>query len=247
MRTGHSYLIQHILLFTALLSAYTQAAIISSAQNSPSWIVQSKSFAMVVFSLAVEDVKKFLPAGVIPQLNEKGKVTTTLEVYNTEQIAGIPTYKIAFIVVDIASHSSRHDIPGHFAIWGRTDSESSQDFFRHEFGFPYKVASQLHIQSTATSFKTSIANELQIHIEPLRDKPVEAGGTVNMMSVRAGTGLIKTEVPFLTKGYFGNLVSFTISAREDPLLGLLKSVKPDWALVSEQQIFAYLPWVVVGK
>lgn len=219
----------------------------TEAPSSPSWVVDSKSFAMVTFSLPAEEVKKLLPASIIPLVNDKGRVNTTLEVYNTERISGIPSYEIVFIVVDVANHPSRTGMPGHFAIWGRVDSKPSQDFFSKEFGFPYKLTSAIDIQPTANAYKASIAGELQLHIEPLRDQPFEGNGVVDMLSLHPEKGLLKTEVPFLTKGHFGNVVSLNITSKGDPLLDLLKNTKPDWSLVSDQQVFTYSPWVSVTR
>lgn len=245
-----SHIIKRILLLLIFLPACALAVTKHAPAESiysPPWIVQSTSFAMVTFSLPAADVKKYLPAGISPLVKDKGLVPTTLEVYSTERIAGLPTYKIAFIVVDIADHPSRTGTPGHFAIWGRVDSKSSLDFFTREFGFPYKLASQLDIQAGANTYKASIAGELRLHIEPLRDKPLDGNGVVDMLSIRPGTGLVKTEVPFLTQGYFGNMVSLHIEAKGDPVLDLLKNAKPDWSLIAEQQIFSYSQLAVVGR
>ena len=234
------------LITLCLLVACTQSPIAHSYTSSP-WLVESRSFAMISFSLHPDDVRPHLPAGLAPQINDKNRVTCILEVYATERIAGLPNYTMAFLVVEIAGHPSRTGTPGHFAIWGRLDSPASLDFFAQQLGFPYRLASRLDIQVSQNSHRTLIADTsgdlLDFQLEPIRESPVTTQGVVDMLVFKTGEELMKAEVPYLTAGYLAKVGSFKVLTKRDPLLNLLTEAAVDWALVSNQQIFTYSPLI----
>jgi hypothetical protein len=222
----------------------------SSAANSyqgQPWLVESSSFAMISFSVDPDVIQTFLPPELKPHLNGENRVPLILEVYSTEKIAGIPAYKTAFIVVEVAGYPSRTGTPGHFAIWGRVDSPASRDFFS-SLGFPYSLATTMDIRTAdQQTFIADVSGGLlNFQLDPSRDAPFVGQGTVDML-VFNNQKLMKSEVSYLTQGVFAKVTSFKVLANNDPVLNLLKSAVPDWALVSDKQIFSYSHLVPVNK
>lgn len=228
------------LLFCFASNAYSQ-------QGQP-WIVESTSFAMLSFSVDPKSVQSFLPKGFTPHLNDKKQTSLIVEIYSTEKIAGIPPYKVIFIVAEVADHPSSAGTPGHYAIWGRVDSPASVELFR-DLGFPYNLAKTLDIQPGKTH-KTKIADNsgelLSIQLEPSADAPFSGQGVVDML-VMKNREMLKSEVSFLTQANFAKVTSFNVTAKNDPVLNLLKGVVADWSLVSDKQIFSYSHLVALGK
>lgn len=228
------------------LSSFSFASDTKNYQGIP-WIVESNSFAMASFSLDPEAVQAFLPKGMSPHLNDKNKTSLIVEIYSTDRIAGIPAYKVIFIVAEVAGHLSSSGIPGHFAIWGRVDSQESTNFFIQS-GFPYKLAKTLEIKP-GKFYQALIADdssELNIQLEPSTDKPFAGQGVVDMLVLK-NRNMLKSEVSFLTQANFAKVLSFKVTANNDPVLGLLENKLPDWALVSDKQIFAYSHLVPLKK
>lgn len=229
-----------VCLCASLLSPVTQAHSTPQPSSLP-WLVQSKSFCFVIFHLAADDVKKHLPPGVEPQLNDQGLVNAFFEIYETERIAGLPAYKMAFIAVDIANHPSRTGVAGHFAIWGKVDSEASVAFFQRTFGFPYQYVREFNIEANQGKVLGSIGNSLRIQIEPLDENVSTSEGVVNMLSIHRdrNKGLINTEVLYLTKGRSGKIQLLDINAEKEPVLALLKYAQAQYTWIAEDQIFTY--------
>ena len=213
------------------------------------WLVRSTSFLMVQFQLDREDVAALLPPGLSPQADAQGKVNATLEMYATERIAGLPGYRTAFVVVDVADHPSRAGTPGHFALWGRVDHAGALDFFRSQFGFPYELAQRLEVEAAGGRHGGVVGDggtpALEVRLEAIAAQPVEVGGVVDMLAMHPDAGLVRAEVPYLSRGHFARVETLRIDPQGDRLLALLAATKPAWALVADDQSFAYSHVVVV--
>lgn len=220
---------------------------VQSQQGQP-WIVESNSFAMLGFSVDPKSVQMFLPEGFRPHLNDKKQTSLIVEIYSTERIASIPAYKTIFIVAEVADHPSRGGTPGHYAIWGRIDSQTNMDFFR-DLGFPYQLAQTLDIQPGKTH-RTKIVDAsgemLSIELEASADAPFFGQGVVDMLVLK-NRQMLKSEVSYLTQANFAKVNEFKILAKNDPVLNLLKDRVPDWSLVSDKQIFSYSHLVSLNK
>lgn len=234
-----------ILLFSgcASLAARATTSVPETPQFVPPWVVQSENFLMVAFHLKPDDVRKLLPKGVEPLVNKEGTVGALLEMYETKRISGLPNYKIAFIVVDIQGHESRTGTPGHFAVWGRVSPLESLAAFKSHFGFPYQYGEQINFGIEQDAHFAAIGppgkEQLRVKIAPLADQPFEAEGSINMVGMNADSGTVKAEVPYITKGHYGRLVSLEIRPGGDPVLKLIRNALPAWALVSKEQVFSY--------
>lgn len=241
--------VKHIVLFSILLLWGNTALIAQNAGDAqapkfaPPWVMQSGNFMMAAFNLKTADVQKLLPKGVEPLVNQEGMVTALLEMYETNQVSGIPNYKIAFIVVDIKGHDSREGIPGHFAVWGRVTPQEALDAFQGHFGFPYKFADSIMLGMEQDAHVGAIGAPgkeiLKLKIAPVPEQPFTGQGAVNMVGMNADSGTVKSEVPYITRGYMAKVLSFEVRAKGDPVLKLIKDAAPAWALVSKDQIFSY--------
>lgn len=231
-----------------LLCCFTSnvVALTPGYQGQP-WLVESNSFAMLSFSVDPKSVQPFLPEGFAPHLNDKKQTSLIVEIYSTEKIAGIPAYKTVFIVAELADHPGRSGMPGHYAIWGRLDSQANVSFFR-DLGFPYQFAQTLDIQSGKT-YQTKVADIsgelLNIQLES-SDAPFSGQGVVDML-VMKNQQMLKSEVSFLTQANFAKVNEFSVLAKHDPVLNLLKDRTADWSLVSHKQIFSYSHLVSLSK
>lgn len=233
-----------IILFTANEPAMAQATDSDTAPPfAPPWVVQSGNFLMLTFDLKVADVRKLLPKGVEPLVNEAGEVVAILEMYETERVSGIPQYKTAFIVVEVQGHDSREGTPGHFAVWGRVSPREALDAFRNHFGFPYQDAPDIDFSMEE---KAHVANTggpgreaLRVKIAPIPEQPFEGEGSVNLVGMNADSGTVKSEVPYIMRGYNGKLLSFELRPGSDPVLKLLRNAVPLQAWVSNDRILSY--------
>lgn len=219
----------------------------SQADNS-SFLVHSKSFVMMVFQLNANDVQGYLPKGLQAKSTEKGKVTAFLEVYEAERVAGYSPYKVAFIVVEVSDHNSRTAVPGHFAIWGKTEKSSDLIFFRDQLGFPYSAADSITQERKASVVSLELKTERQgfkAQINILSEQSGESSGVVNMLSLQKQK-LVNIEVPFMSKGHQGQLVDWVVTPGKDPILKLLRQTKIDYVWIADEQIFTYLPQTSVN-
>lgn len=233
-----------IILFTANVPLLAQDATPAEVPKlAPPWVVQSEKFLMVAFNLKAADVRKLLPKGVEPLLNKEGMVGALLEMYETSRISGIPNYKTAFVVVDVQGHDSREGTPGHFALWGRVSPLESLEAFRDNFGFPYEYAENFGFRIEQAAHTATVGPPgreiLKVMIAPVAEQPFEGQGIVNMLGMNADSGIVKSEVPYLTRGHSGKVLNFQVRPNGNPVLKLLKSATPLWAVVSKDQIFSY--------
>lgn len=209
----------------------------------PPWTAHSNNFLMMIFNLPVNEVKKLLPEDVEALANEAGMVTTILEMYETSSVSGIPDYKTAFLVVDIKNMDSRNGTPGHFAVWGRVDEPQALDVFRSHFGFPYSHTERISVspdKNVYTGVVGAAGKEiLKVKIESVQEQPFSSTGTVNMVGLKNRQTVVRSIVPYLTKGYAGKVVSFEVRPDGDPALALIKEAQPVWSIVSTEQIFSY--------
>ena len=222
------------------------ASSVQSQQGQP-WVVESSSFAMLGFSVDPKVVQPFLPEGFTPHINDKKQTSLIVEIYSTEKISGIAAYKTVFIVAEVADHPSRGGTPGHYAIWGRLDSQANVDFFR-SLGFPYQLAQTLDIQPGKTH-QTKVADTsgelLSIQLET-SDAPFVGQGVVDMLVLK-NRQVLKSEVSFLTQANFAKVNEFQVLAKNDTVLNLLKDRIADWSLVSDEQIFSYSHLIPLNK
>jgi hypothetical protein len=216
----------------------------------PPWTAHSNNFLMMIFNLPVNEVKKRLPEGVEALANEAGMVTTILEMYETSGVSGIPDYKTAFIVVDIKNQDSRNGTPGHFAVWGRVDEPQALDVFRSHFGFPYSHAESISVGPDKNVYTGAVGTAgkeiLKVKIEPIQEQPFSNTGTVNMVGLKNRQIMVKSIVPYLTKGHTGKVVSFEVRPDGDSVLTSIKEAQPVWSMVSTEQIFSYSQAVAGG-
>jgi hypothetical protein len=220
---------------------------VQSQQGQP-WIVESNSFAMLGFSVDPKSVQAFLPEGFTPHLNDKKQTSLIVEIYSAERIAGIPAYKTIFIVAEVAGYPSKGGTPGHYAIWGRLDSQTNVDFFK-SLGFPYQLAQTLDIQP-GKIHRTKIADAsgelLSIQLESSTDAPFSGQGVVDMLVLK-NRQMLKSEVSYLTQANFAKVNEFKVLAKNDSVLNLLKGLAADWSLVSDKQVFSYSHLVSLKK
>lgn len=239
-----------LIAFSLLCDPLVQAQNKPRPLPSPPWTAQSDNFFMIIMSLKAADVQKLLPKGVEALANNEGMVTTIFEMYDTKRVSGMPNYKIAFIVVDIKNQNSRDGTPGHFAIWGKTDSAESLEVLQEHFGFPYGLAENITVGKEQNAHTGSIGapgkEVLRIKIEPVPEQEFANEGIVNMVGVSGDRRVVKSEVPYLTSGYVGKVVTLDIQPQGDPVLELIEKATPVWAMVSDNQIFSYSPAILAN-
>jgi hypothetical protein len=246
MRVKHIRFIFLLVTFSVLGSGNVISQTETSADKpvyGPPWTAHSKNFLLMIFHLNVNEVKKLLPKGVEALANEAGMVNTILEMYETDGVSGIPDYKTAFIVVDIKNQDSRNGTPGHFAVWGRVNDRQALDVFRSHFGFPYHYAENITVSADKDAYTGAIGTTgkevIQVKIELIREQVFSNTGIVNMVGVKGTQTVVKSMVPYLTKGYAGKVVSFEIRPDGDPVLKLIKEATPVWSMISTDQTFSY--------
>lgn len=210
--------------------------------ESAPWIVNTDKFLLINFRIKTKEIEPFLKIDIALKADKDGFVNTMMEVYSAENISGIPEYHAAFIVVETESHTSRDGAPGHYAIWGIVSPDQSAKFFHETLGFPYKPGT-VKIESKKPKFIASIGDNtstlLEIEATEISDKPFAGKGFINMLATKSNH-LFKMEVPYLTDGFLANIPSFKVTTNKDPLLNLLNSTSPTWAIISHRQIFSYL-------
>jgi hypothetical protein len=226
----------------ALLLSVGSSAIAETTPSSPPWLLQSGNFFMMVFKPKAEAVKKLLPKGVEALADKDGLVTATFEMYETRRASGLPSYKTAFLVVDVKGHDSREGMPGHFAVWGRVSPQESLNAFVSHFGFPYEHADitlaleeAVHVGTVSASGKKL----LTARIAPNAEQPVTAEGSVNMVGRHAERGVVRSTVPYLSNGHVGKVIAFELEPNADPALELIDDLTPVWSLVTRDQTFSY--------
>ncbi|HEX7026034.1 MAG TPA: hypothetical protein VF268_02245 [Gammaproteobacteria bacterium] len=232
-------------LMMAMLCLLCSKSLAGQTEYAPPWTAHSENFFMIVMSLHAGNVQKLLPKGVEALANEDGMVATIFEMYDTGRVSGMPDYKIAFVVVEIRNLNSRDGTPGHFAIWGKTDSPESLEVLQNHFGFPYSLAENITVGKEQNAYTGSIGapgkEMMRVKIEPVPEQPFTGEGIVNMVGLNGERNIVKSEVPYLTSGYTGRIVSFEIQPQGDPVLELIKNATPAWSMVSDNQIFSYSP------
>lgn len=229
-----------------VLAAITPGASLAQTPQAPHfpppWVAESKNFLMAIFNLKADEVRKLLPKEIEPLANKDGLVPVTLEMYETARAASIPSYKTVFLVVDVKGHDNREGAPGHFAVWGRVTPEEALVPFKAHFGFPYRF-SEMSVTAEAKAFTgvvgTADKAQLRIKLERQADQPFSGQGSVHMVGVKRGTGVVRSEVPYLTQGHVAKVTAFEVQPEGDPWLTLLKEAAPVWALVSTEQVFSY--------
>jgi hypothetical protein len=228
---------------TFLLSALVLSLVESAGAQttSPPWLMQSGNFFMVVFKSKADAVQKLLPKGVEALADKDGLVGTALEMYETSRASGIPSYRTAFLVVDVKGHDSSGGTPGHFALWGRVSPPESLNAFVSHFGFPYEDADitlgleeGTHVGIIADAGKEI----LKVKVEPVADQPIAVQGRVNMVG-RKANGVVRSEVPYLSHGNAGKVVTLEVQPQADAALALIQGATPVWAMVAKDQTFSY--------
>ena len=214
-------------------------------QNSivpPPYQAHSSNFMMALFHLKAVDVAKLLPAGVSVKQDEKGMVTATFEMYETDRIYGLENYKVAFIVVDIENYNSENGATGHWAIWGNLNSKNASTNFNHHFGLPFEYEPNMTVQKNDSIHFGSVGTvgkeKINISIKKKLDQPFKGQGIVNMVG-KTKNGISKSEVPWLSEGWTGELVLWNVNPQGNPVLELIQNEKPFWFLISADQGFSY--------
>lgn len=213
------------------------------------WIVDTDKFLLINFRISAKEIEPFLKTNIALKVDADGFVNTMMEVYSAESISGIPAYHAAFVVVETESHTSRDGAPGHYAIWGIVSPAQSAKFFRKTLGFPYKPGT-VEIESKKPQFIANIGDNtntlLEIEATEMSDQPFAGKGFINMLFTKSNR-LFKMEVPYLTDGSLANVHSFKVNTNKDPLLNLLGSTSPTWAILSHRQVFSYLYAIQLKK
>lgn len=208
----------------------------------PPYQAHSSNFMMALFHLKAIDVNKLLPAGVNVKQDEKGMVVATFEMYETDRIYGLENYKVAFIVVDIENYNSENGTTGHWAIWGSVDSKNAAINFNHHFGLPFEYESNMTVQKNDNIHLGSVGivgkEKIKISIKKSIDKPFKGQGIVNMVG-KTKKGIAKSEVPWLSEGWTGELLDWNVDPQGNRVLELIKNEKPFWSMISVEQVFSY--------
>lgn len=223
---------------TANANGTTQQNLIS---DSTPWIVNSNNFLMINFKVNAKEITPLLKTDIALKVDKDGLVNTMIEVYSAEKISGIAEYSIAFIVVETESYASRDGTPGHYAIWGIASPTQSVKFLNETLGFPYQDGT-IKIEYKKPKITATISDAtgalLEIEAAEISDKSFSGKGMVNMLATKSNQ-LFKSEVPFISEGFFANTSSFKVITNKDPLLKLLASTSPAWSIVADKQIFSY--------
>ncbi|MGD2033683.1 MAG: hypothetical protein PVF73_01405 [Bacteroidales bacterium] len=180
----------------------------------PPFLAHSSRFMMALFHLKAEKVNKLLPEGIVAIENKDGMVTATFEMYETDRIYGLPNYKVAFIVVDVSGHNSRDDTPGHFAVWGNTDSKAASEYFYSHFGLPFSYTEHMTLKTDGKKYTGTIGlqgeEKIRIGLEILPGQPFSGSGIVNMVGKTEDGIIAISEVLWLSNGYNGYLQTFDV-------------------------------------
>jgi hypothetical protein len=226
-----------------ILTICSLLAITASAQNNahsePPYMAHSSNFVMTLFNLKPEDVQEFLPAGIKANVNDTGMVTGGLEIYETDRIQGTPNYGMVFIFVEVANLESNNGTPGHWAIWGRLNQESTLKNMQHYFNFPYQL-DKIEVTQEESIYTGTVGNGLiSLKIKYNEKAPFGGEGIVNMYSLSKDGKILKTEVPWFSTGCAGNLIALDIDPQGDSVLNLVKTCKPYFSIISTSQTFSY--------
>ncbi len=207
------------------------------------FIAHSSNFLMALFNLNKEEVQPLLPEGMRAKINESGQVTAGFEMYETDRISGIPNYLIAFIYVEVTGLNSKNGAPGHWAIWGNVTGKTVLNNFKDHFNFPYELEEQMSIVKVNNMFTGTVGSsgreKITLKVDYQHDKPFSGEGIVNMYGENNKGQVVKTEVPWLSSGSFGNLVSLEINPMGNKALELIKDAKPFVSIISTNQSFSY--------
>ena len=232
-----------LLLLLIPLMSFAQAAPTKPTPVSPPWLMTSGNFMLMLFNLKAADVQKLLPDGVTAKVNDSGLTTAGFEMYETNRTYGIPSYVTAFIFVEIEGPVSTSGIPGHWALWGKMNDPAALAAFQQQFGFPYELDPHLTVGITEGSHFGRVgvpgAEVLKIKISPLAEPGNSVEGAVDMVGKTAAGTLVRTEVPWFTTLQRGELVTFEIEPRGNPVLQLVKEAQPVFVAASTKQTFSY--------
>lgn len=232
-----------MLLFSALVSleaSYGQAAKPDMKLLTPPYIAHTSNFMMILFHLKAEEAQKLLPANVKVKSDDKGMVTGGMEIYTTDQIYGVPNYTIGFIYVEVNGLESNDGSPGHWAVWGAMNNDTSLQNFRHFYNYPYKLENKIMIGKKGNESTATIGDSegLKLKLRIKVGKPVSAGGIANNYSQSSDGRIIKTEIPWLANGNEADVISFEVSAGSNKVLETIKEAKPFFGLISNNA-FSY--------
>ncbi len=229
-----------LLIIVNLQNVYAQLPTVTQA--APPWMAYSNNFFMTVFQLKFSDVQPLLPKHIKAKVNNLGRVTAMLEVYETKRIYGLPNYKMAFIAVEVKGYDSSNGMPGHWPLWGNVSPKPVARNMQRYFSLPFEFQPNIAINKEAGLHSATIGapDKALIHIKmrQLKDKTFSAEGVVNMLS-KSQKGLFLTAVPWFSNGYAGELLSLDINADDIPALKLLEGQKPLFSVISINQTFTY--------
>ncbi len=210
--------------------------------SSPPYIVQSSNFMLVNFNLKAEDVQKLLPEKIKVKSNN-GMVAAGIEMYSVDNIYGIPKYTMAFIYVEVNDLASNDGSPGHWAIWGNMNNNAALQNMKHFYNFPYTLESKMSIGINGKEYTAIIGDTttplLKMKLKIIESQAYTGQGIVNMCARLADGKTIKTEVPWLTQGNNGEVLTFEVNTNTDSVLNLLKDVTPNSGYIAPKQIFSY--------
>ncbi len=224
-----------------LLLTFLSYVNISVAQEfKPPYLAHSSNWIMTMFKVKTSDVRTFLPQGIKPQSDENGMTNLGLEIYELDDISGLPVpYFVSFIFVQVESVGAQ-PFPSNFPIWGVFNDTTAANGYATHFGFPFK-----HYQSSFSLTKEDnkwvgiIGDKKLITLEitqtPEKTKNV---GVAKMVSEK-NNAFMYSSVAWINNGYVTSKTKLKIDPQGDPVLELIKGATPFWSLVSDNQIFTY--------
>ena len=205
-------------------------------------LVHSSQFMIMSFKVPLAKVEEFMPNGIAGLADENGDTNFTFEMYQSDYVSGVNNFKAFFIVVDVPGTKSRSGIEPHMPIWGVINGEDALKHFVNTFNYPYSDKKALQFSNQGNIFQANVSQGekslFNVSMTIDRNIPVSVSGAVDIVGFSSGEG-VKSEVPFITRGYDIKALSFDIDDDAPEVLKLIKSLKPQWAMVATDQQFAY--------
>lgn len=206
----------------------------------PPYLGHSSNWVMTMFKVKTDKVKLFLPEGIEPKTDEDGMTHLGLEIYEVDDISGLPTpYTISFIFVQIDSVDNKH-FPSNFPIWGvYNDSIAANSFSKH-YGFPFKyIHSPFSIKKKGLTWKAVLGNNQMINLELTKTLEKDKNEGFGELISKKNKQFLHSKVNWINNGYLVSKTKLKINPNRDPVLKLIEDVIPYWSSASDNLIFSY--------
>lgn len=236
-----NYKTLYILVLT-ILSFSCNCQLKAQHEIGPPWMAHTDHLLYLLYAVDGEEVKKVLPEGLNPKLNDQGMATIGIEFYAVDRGFGQPLGNIFFAFAEVENNESRSGTPGHFPFFGLVEDSLAMDKWQKHFGFPYQVAEKMVQERKDDNYSGSIIYQGQELLtysgQPISGDSYPMQSDVNMIGYR-NKQLLVAQVPFINSGKTFESSEFTIDPSQIPELSMLRGKAPFLKYLVEDANFSY--------